>query len=350
MKMKIIAALALTICFAAFLVACDDGSGEPELPVTAQNQVTPRGADSRAAYEYTGSPTATPVPPTNTPVPPTNTAVPTNTPYRRQPHQCQRIRLRRCRRIRLLQCRRIRLLQYRRPTRLYLPTRLRPNLHLHRSPLLPLRLNRQRTATPIPPCTVIAPGADLRKCHFESRNFSGLNLTGADLSGATLVASVFTDTILIDAKFVGANLTGADFVNADLSGADLSGADARHAKFKDANLDRATVVGTQFRSGTSADDAAMFRGTTLTHIVFDAGSKLTEIGFINADLSFSHFIGVDLQHADLRNATLLDTDFSGADLSEARMRASALTEPLSTHRRISKAPTCQGPTVRNEHH
>ena len=52
MKIRVFAALALTIFLAAFLVACDDGSDQPELPVTAQNQVTP-------------APTA--VPPTNTP-------------------------------------------------------------------------------------------------------------------------------------------------------------------------------------------------------------------------------------------------------------------------------------------
>ena len=61
MKIRVFAALALTIFLAAFLVACDDGSDQPELPVTAQNQVTP-------------APTA--VPPTNTPVPPTKTPVP----------------------------------------------------------------------------------------------------------------------------------------------------------------------------------------------------------------------------------------------------------------------------------
>ena len=58
MKIRVFVALALTIFLAAFFVACDDGSTQPELPVTAQNQVTP-------------APTA--VPPTNTPVPPTNT-------------------------------------------------------------------------------------------------------------------------------------------------------------------------------------------------------------------------------------------------------------------------------------
>ena len=58
MKIRVFAALALTIFLAAFVVACDDGSGDPELPVTAQNQVTPcsycRAADeyTRAADEY----------------------------------------------------------------------------------------------------------------------------------------------------------------------------------------------------------------------------------------------------------------------------------------------------------
>ena len=57
MKIRVFVALALTIFLAAFFVACDDGSTQPELPVTAQNQVTPAptAADeyARAAYEHT---------------------------------------------------------------------------------------------------------------------------------------------------------------------------------------------------------------------------------------------------------------------------------------------------------
>ena len=109
---------------------------------------------------------------------------------------------------------------------------------------------------------------------------------------------------------------------------DLSGADVRHARFRGANLDKVTVVGTQFRSGNSADDGAMFRDAKLTHIVFDVGLKLTEVGFIGADMSYSHFIGVDLHTADLRNTTAIDTDFSGADLRDAKMKNFALNRAI----------------------
>ena len=160
----------------------------------------------------------------------------------------------------------------------------------------------------------------MRKCQFENKNLNELNLTGADFSGANLVGAKLMHAILIDVKFTGANLTGADLSSADLSGADLSGADVRHVKFRDANLDMVKVVGTQFRSGDRQDDAAMFRNTKLTNIVFDPGLKLTEVGFINADLSYSHFIGVDLHTADLRQTTAIDTDFSGANLTKAKMK------------------------------
>ena len=159
-------------------------------------------------------------------------------------------------------------------------------------------------------CSDFSPNANLSRC----------NLTGQDLSGLALSGVTFTDAILVDADLSNTTLTGADFVGADLSGADLSGADARHAKFKDANLDRAIVVGTQFRSGTSGDDASMFRGAKLTNIAFDTGLNLNGIGFINADVSGSHFIGVDLSNSDLRNATVTGTDFSDADLSEANLK------------------------------
>ena len=179
------------------------------------------------------------------------------------------------------------------------------------------------TATPtsIPPCIIIGPTADLRKCQFDNENFSDLNLTEADFSGAHLAGTKFKGAILIGAKFTDANLTGADLSDADLSDADLSGADLRHAKFSSAILDRVTVVGTTFRSGNRGDDSVMFRGAVLTNIVFDSGTKLVEFGFINADLSGSKFVGVDLHQADLRSATLSETDFSGADLTGANLRS-----------------------------
>lgn len=179
------------------------------------------------------------------------------------------------------------------------------------------------TATPtaVPPCTVIAPGADLRKCQLDNKNFSDLNLTEADFSGAHLAGTKFKGAILIGAKFTGANLTGADLSDADLSGVDLNVADLRHAKLSNAILDRVTVVGTIFRSGNRRDDNAMFRSAILTNVVFDSEIKLVGIGFINADLSGSKFVGVDLHQADLRGATLSETDFSGADLTGANLRS-----------------------------
>ena len=173
------------------------------------------------------------------------------------------------------------------------------------------------TSSPVPDpppstsCSNFVPNADL----------SGCDLTGQDLSDTDLSGAKFTEAILVDADLTGTTLTSADFSDADLSGADLSEADFRHAKFKDANLDRVLVAGTQFRSGNAGDDGSMFRGTTLTNIVFDPGLKLTSVGFINADLSYSHFIDVDLQSADLRNTTVTDTDFSGADFRNAKMKS-----------------------------
>ena len=180
------------------------------------------------------------------------------------------------------------------------------------------------TSSPQPEPTVSPSCSDF----VPNANLSGCDLTGADLSGTDLSGAILTDTILIDVKLIGANLTGADLTATDLSGADLSGADVRHAKFRNANLDRMTVVGTQFRSGNRTDDGAMFRSAKLTHIVFASGLKLTEVGFINADISYSHFIDVDLQHADLRNTTAIDTDFSGANLGNAKMRSFELNRAI----------------------
>ena len=173
--------------------------------------------------------------------------------------------------------------------------------------------------TPGPPtsasCSDFSPNANLRGCNLAGKDLSRVNLSGASLTDATLVNANLSDSVL----------TGADFEGADLSGADLSGADARHASFKDAILDKVRVVEAQFRSGTDDDDA-MFRGTKLTNVVFDSGLKLTEVGFINADLTNTSFAGVDLQHADLRNATVTNTDFSGADLRNARLRSLKLNQ------------------------
>ena len=179
------------------------------------------------------------------------------------------------------------------------------------------------TSTPVPTSSPVPDPPTSASCSSftPNANLSGCDLTGHDLSGYNLTGASLADSILVDASLNDANLLGADFTGADLSGADLSSADARHAKFKDAVLDGANVMGTQFRSGNRSDDGAMFRGATLTNIVFDPALKLTSVGFINADLSYSQFLGVDLQSADLRNTTAIDTDFSGADLRNAKMKS-----------------------------
>ena len=86
---RLFTAVALTIIAAALLAACDDGSAEPQPPITAQNQTAL--APTTAPPTNTPEPTATNTPeptPTNTPEPtatntppaPTNTPEPTSTP------------------------------------------------------------------------------------------------------------------------------------------------------------------------------------------------------------------------------------------------------------------------------
>ncbi len=189
------------------------------------------------------------------------------------------------------------------------------------SPSPTLTLTPEPTTTPNPRCAIIAAHSDLRDCEFIGGTFNGLNLTGVDFTGAHLEDADFTRAILIGANFTNAIVTRARLIEADLGGANLTGADFRHSELKDANLDKATIVGTIFRSGNRQDDSTMFRGAKLTNLVFDPGSKLTQVGFLNADLSHSSFINVDMQHADFRGSIVTGVDFSGTDLRNARMGA-----------------------------
>ena len=152
------------------------------------------------------------------------------------------------------------------------------------------------TATPTPiPCTILAPGADLRNCDFEGRNFSGLNLTGADLSGSNLRGVDFTNAILAGVNMKDAEIDrDTDFEEADLSGADLSRMDLTNCKFEKADL----------------EDAVLSDGT------FER-CDFKEAIFKDANLVDSKFVNSDFEGADFEGADLQDVEFEDSDLEGA---------------------------------
>jgi len=150
-------------------------------------------------------------------------------------------------------------------------------------------------------------GADLSHTRLNRSVLIRADLSGADLTGATIFRpTVYTDmrSDLADApRFSGANMSGVR-VMANLSGADFRGANLTGADFSplEARPGQGTITSMMKNVLKSCD----FSGAALKGANFD-----------RADLTFSRFVGADLEGANLKKTDLSKVDLSGADLTGA---------------------------------
>jgi uncharacterized protein YjbI with pentapeptide repeats len=158
-------------------------------------------------------------------------------------------------------------------------------------------------------------GADLRDANFSRTKLSNaylryVNLKDADISGANLR----------DANLRNSNLRDADLRDAKLSRADPRDAVLSRAVLKNANLDNAHFVFTEF-------SYADLSGATLILTHFNS------VNLKNANLRSAHLGGTaikrtDLSGANLSGAYITDTHFNfanldGVDLTEAYLGVSS---------------------------
>lgn len=175
-----------------------------------------------------------------------------------------------------------------------------------------------RTAIPTPtetpmPCTQFRPGADLQRCDFSGKDMRGFDLTGADLSYTILPGTDLKNANLTGVKLADADLTDANLENAVLTNATLSGASVERANFTNVDL-----------SSTDISGIHSFNRTTLFKAVFPIGAELGGATFVDADLSRSILIGINLEKADFTRAVLYRADLSESVLTEANFRGANL--------------------------
>lgn len=145
-----------------------------------------------------------------------------------------------------------------------------------------------------------APGIDWRDC-----NKSNLILKDANLERASLVNTDFSETDLRGARLDSANLEKATLLRAS-----LAGASAEEASFAKVEAYRSDL------SGVSAENASF------------ASAELQRSRFIDAGLKGADFQKAELGRADFSGSALADNSFALANLSRADFRDARMEGPV----------------------
>ena len=143
-------------------------------------------------------------------------------------------------------------------------------------------------------------GTDLRRPGTAAaadilRRFTRANLQGATVQGSDFEGSAFNNAAMSGLEGQGSNFSRAVFNGAQLKGAEMQGA----------NLADASAVGADFTS-------AEMQGAILAH------GRLRGAVFRSAELQGARFEGADLTDADFHNAELTGADLRGSDWSAVR--------------------------------
>jgi uncharacterized protein YjbI with pentapeptide repeats len=177
----------------------------------------------------------------------------------------------------------------------------------------------------------------LRSTKLAERLHSTTNHEGHHFGESELLHRValsghsFRNATLDHAEWSGADLTGCDFTSASLAGATFVYCNARRACFRDATLDRATLIGAFVRAdfvGASCRlarmshamlDGAIFSSEDglayLRETDFSGSSALDSVVFSRTYGEEASFCGATLFGTVFHDAFLASADFSNAELS-----------------------------------
>jgi uncharacterized protein YjbI with pentapeptide repeats len=180
-------------------------------------------------------------------------------------------------------------------------------------------------------------GANVGGVHAHNANFTGADLTGAQLSNGNFTKANFSqcqmeglqplDICVDEAIFAGAKMNGMLFLERHLQGSQFAGATMDKAIFIDSQFENVSFEKTHMHKNTFTDariHKVNFDGADMTGSCFvsteEGKSAMTEVTFVEADLSKCNLQGMKMAKANLHKArleyaSLMDADLSGADLS-----------------------------------
>lgn len=159
----------------------------------------------------------------------------------------------------------------------------------------------------------LQPGERIAALTFEE-----LDLRRHDFADSELADCVFVGCNLADARFNSAVMKNCRFENCSWQGTDLFGVAVSGCKMMAADFTR----GTRIVAATFVDtnvDYSLFRGVDLRRIEF-RDCAVREADFTGADLSSASFLNCDLDGADLSAATTRNTDLRGSKLGGFDLR------------------------------
>jgi uncharacterized protein YjbI with pentapeptide repeats len=185
-------------------------------------------------------------------------------------------------------------------------------------------------------------GANVGGVHAHNANFTGADLTGAQLSNGDFTKANFSECqmegmqpleICVDeASFDGAKMNGMLFLERHLRGSQFSGSTMDKSIFIDSQFDDVSFERTHMHKCTFTDariQKVNFDGADMTGSCFvsteEGKSAMTEVSFVEADLSKCNLQGMQMAKAKMHKArleyaSLMDADLSGADLSSVQAK------------------------------
>lgn len=156
---------------------------------------------------------------------------------------------------------------------------------------------------------------------FES-DFSGSNFAGASLVSATLRTSVFSQAQMAGVKATDAVADEAIFDEANLDGANLSSARLKSTQFSNASMVGANLskcIGPRLDLTGANLSGANLSGAYLENCTASDTTDLSNAMLRETVLTSCNWQGVNLEDADLSEASMDQADFMGAKLRNAKM-------------------------------
>jgi uncharacterized protein YjbI with pentapeptide repeats len=169
--------------------------------------------------------------------------------------------------------------------------------------------------------TVNSSTGDVSPAPTPGVDWLGCNLTGASLTGADLSDADLEGTILDNANLTNANLTSSDLGGAQLNDTSFSGATLTGVQSGDI-----TTLG---GSVTLPTDWTLYLGYLL-----GPGADLVGASFVRLTTAFG---AVDLEGANLTDASFVGTQLDGTDLQDANLTGADFTSALLENVNVSGA-------------
>ncbi|WP_353571577.1 pentapeptide repeat-containing protein [Candidatus Albibeggiatoa sp. nov. BB20] len=177
---------------------------------------------------------------------------------------------------------------------------------------------------------------DPRRINLCGADLSGLFLLNKDLSSANLSYSIMLATYLSNVKLVNADLSyssleNTQIVDSDLTKVLLENTSLVSSQLDNVNLKKANLSYTNLTQATIKSSAAGF-----TWITWDENNNrrnetrnnilnLTETKFLEANLSNTTFLSVDLNKANLTKSNLSSAEFFNSSLTKVNLTDAILS-------------------------